>query len=105
MIETIAAAIVGGAATFAGIYAYGRVEYWKGMYNTSADDVDAALNKVAEAEKTSQLIADKYTTLTQLVQMQAERPVVCALSDKHVDQIASTLSNLVMMQQNPNRIN
>lgn len=105
MIEAIAAAIIGGALALGAAFAYGRVEYWKGMYETSSADIDKALDRVAKTEKTAQAVADKFTMLTDIVQQQMERPIVAALSDAHVEKIAQTLAVLTAHSMNPNRLN
>lgn len=90
---------------FAGIYAYGRCEHWKAMYEASADDLDNALERISKTEKSAQAIADKFKLMADIVQQQAERPIVAALSDDHVRMISSTLAQLVVANQGANRLN
>jgi len=109
VIETIAlifsSAVLGGGLMYGFIYSYGRVQYWKGMYETAAEDYTEAMEQVLRTEKVAQAVTDKYVTMTELVKAQLERPVVAALTDNHVQQIASVLSQLVINTQGPNRIN
>jgi len=109
VIETIAlvfsSAILGGGLVYGFIYSYGRVQYWKGMYETAAEDYTEAMERALRTEKVAQAVTDKYVVMTDLVKAQLERPVVAALTDQHVQQIASVLSQLVISTQGPNRLN
>lgn len=105
MLELIGAAAIGGSAVFGAIWAYGRIEYWKGMYETAADDRDNIMEKAMYGQKENQALSDKYSSLHEFMKTAMSRPVVAALTDDHVREIASTLANLVMTQQNPNRLN
>jgi hypothetical protein len=109
MLETIAlvfsSIIFGGGAMYSGIYAFGRVQYWKALYEQSVEDFEEVLSRAERAEKTAQAVSSKYVDMVEIVRAQMERPIVAALSDAHVQQIASTLSQLVINTQGPNRIN
>jgi hypothetical protein len=103
MLEIISGSLLGASVMFGSIWAYGRVQYWKGMYENSVDDSEEILQKALNAEKQAQAAVDKFNMMAQMHEEIMKRPVLAALEDRHVQQIASVLAQLVV-SQNPMRI-
>jgi hypothetical protein len=105
VLETISGAILGGALVFSVIYLLGRIEYWKGSYEAAVKDLEEAVDGLSKADREVQALTDKHESVMTVFRQMGERPVVAALSDKHIEQIVSALAMIATQNQSPNRIN
>jgi len=105
VIDQLALAVIVAGLTFAGIYSYGRIEHWKAAYEMTSDDLDKALVRISEAERIMQSTVEKHEAVMAVFKSMSDRPVVAALSEKHINQIVNSLSMIAAQNQAPNRLN
>lgn len=103
-IELIVSFLLGASILAGYVLIYSRLHWWKMRYQSMADERKLVLESLVNNVKDLQLERDKFTSLTEYIKIQSERPVVAAIQEKHVQEIAGMLASLI--QQNMvNRLN